>query len=207
MVIMDDLFCQLPPLDPFTVDDSDYNLYIDLNRKELMDLDELDFDFEEINDLGSWLASSEQDIKVTENSSRAESERLGFEEFEIKEAVRYDCMWSGYNKFTGHKTVKTENDTSLTLSTSFNDSLLGSIDTPEISETDCISIKSEMETDEEKSTMRLSQLFTSLDHCYNISLDNERVLPRRGHVTPPVSSDDEESTNQANFNHFVKAKK
>merc|ERR1712013_4981 len=106
----------------------------------------------------------------------------------------------------------------LNLSSSFYDSLLGSIDTPENS--DCSSIKSEMDTDsedsvkkkkeevevekEKPSTMSPAHIITSLDHCYNISsthLDNERFLPRSssGPLTPPVSSDDEDnpSTNFA----------
>merc|ERR1711881_197956 len=108
----------------------------------------------------------------------------------------------------------------------FYDSLLGSIDTPENS--DCSSIKSEMETDtdseesekrkakraseeteEEKkvsqNTMSPAHIITSLDHCYNISsthLDNERFLPRSssGPLTPPVSSDDEDCSNSSSTN-------
>merc|ERR1711936_205456 len=103
-------------------------------------------------------------------------------------------------------------------------SLLGSIDTPENS--DCSSIKSEMETDtdseesekrkaktevktdekkEALQTMSPAHIITSLDHCYNISsthLDNERFLPRSssGPLTPPVSSDDEDCNNSSSTN-------
>merc|ERR1719219_3260400 len=157
----------------------------------------------------------------------SENERWqNFEDLEIKEAVRYDCMWTSYNEFNAQKSHRNSNNSSptasLNLSSSFYDSLLGSIDTPENS--DCSSIKSEMETDsdddsekrkakqtseeEEKkeeslhTTMSPAHIITSLDHCYNISsthLDNERFLPRSssGPLTPPVSSDDEDCNNSS----------
>jgi len=144
--------------------------------------------------------------------------------------VRYDCMWTSYNEFNAQKSHRNSNNSSptasLNLSSSFYDSLLGSIDTPENS--DCSSIKSEMETDsdedsekrkakqtceevEEKkeeslhTTMSPAHIITSLDHCYNISsthLDNERFLPRSssGPLTPPVSSDDEDCNNSSSTN-------
>merc|ERR1711970_1264428 len=101
---------------------------------------------------------------------------------------RYDCMWSSYNEFSSQKAKS--NDSS-TLSNSFYDSLLQSIDTPSCSETDSSSIKSEMGTDEEidvtsekkihinkdndtfsnhtNSFQSSALLFASLDHSYNIS--------------------------------------
>merc|ERR1719278_236229 len=161
----------------------------------------------------------------------SENERLqNFEDLDIKEAVRYDCMWTSYNEFNAQKSARQSNNSSptasLNLSSSFYDSLLGSIDTPENS--DCSSIKSEikseMETDSEKrkakqtseeeeeekeeslhTTMSPAHIITSLDHCYNISsthLDNERFLPRSssGPLTPPVSSDDEDCNNSSSTN-------
>merc|ERR1712110_1364711 len=140
-----------------------------------------------------------------------------FEDLDIKEAVRYDCMWTSYNEFNAQKSQRNSNNSSptasLNLSSSFYDSLLGSIDTPENS--DCSSIKSEMETDtdseesekkkEALQTMSPAHIITSLDHCYNISsthLDNERFLPRSssGPLTPPVSSDDEDCNNSSSTN-------
>lgn len=222
MVIMDQIFGQLPPLDLPLHDGPDFD--IDLNPKEMMELEELDFDFEEINDLGSWIATSsseDMEVRSEENGqSTVISERLSFEDLDIKEAVRYDCMWTSYNEFNAHKSRGDSSpEDSLNLSSSFYDSLLGSIDTPDNSQSDTSSIKSEMETDEdeltrekrsqqsekEKCTMSPAHMITSLDHCYNISstqLDNERFLPRasQGPLTPPVSSDDEDSTNiQTNF--------
>merc|ERR550534_2976752 len=132
-------------------------------------------------------------------------------------------MWTSYNEFNAQKSARQSNNSSptasLNLSSSFYDSLLGSIDTPENS--DCSSIKSEMDTDsedsvkkkkeevevekEKPSTMSPAHIITSLDHCYNISsthLDNERFLPRSssGPLTPPVSSDDEDCNNSSSTN-------
>merc|ERR1712183_106827 len=132
-------------------------------------------------------------------------------------------MWSSYNEFSSQK-VKS-NDSS-TLSNSFYDSLLQSIDTPSCSETDSSSIKSEMDTDEEidvtsekkvytskdketfsnqnNSFQSSAKLFASLDHCYNISsthLDNEKYMVKNNSpLTPPVSSDEEESQTTFSFN-------
>jgi len=234
MVIMDEIFGQLPPLDLPLPDGPDFSLDIDLNPKDMMELEEFDFDFEEINDLGSWIATSDDSLSeevMGVDSVNSENERLQhFEDLDIKEAVRYDCMWTSYNEFNAQKSHRSSNNSSptasLNLSSSFYDSLLGSIDTPENS--DCSSIKSEMETDtdseesekrkakraseeteEEKkvsqNTMSPAHIITSLDHCYNISsthLDNERFLPRSssGPLTPPVSSDDEDCNNSSTTN-------
>merc|ERR1711981_874793 len=232
MVIMDEIFGQLPPLDLPLPDGPDFSLDIDLNPKDMMELEEFDFDFEEINDLGSWIATSDDSLSeevMGVDSVNSENERLQhFEDLDIKEAVRYDCMWTSYNEFNAQKSHRNSNNSSptasLNLSSSFYDSLLGSIDTPENS--DCSSIKSEMETDsdedsekkrkaktevktEEKKeasqTMSPAHIITSLDHCYNISsthLDNERFLPRSssGPLTPPVSSDDEDCNNSSSTN-------
>jgi len=234
MVIMDEIFGQLPPLDLPLPDGPDFSLDIDLNPKDMMELEEFDFDFEEINDLGSWIATSDDSMSeevMGVESVNSENERLqNFEDLDIKEAVRYDCMWTSYNEFNAQKSHRNSNNSSptasLNLSSSFYDSLLGSIDTPENS--DCSSIKSEMETDsdedsekrkakqtceevEEKkeeslhTTMSPAHIITSLDHCYNISsthLDNERFLPRSssGPLTPPVSSDDEDCNNSSSTN-------
>merc|ERR1711990_936458 len=222
----------LPPLDLPLHDGPDFSLDIDLNPKDMMELEEFDFDFEEINDLGSWIATSDDSLSeevMGVDSVNSENERLQhFEDLDIKEAVRYDCMWTSYNEFNAQKSHRNSNNSSptasLNLSSSSYDSLLGSIDTPENS--DCSSIKSEMETDtdseesekrkaktevktEEKKealqTMSPAHIITSLDHCYNISsthLDNERFLPRSssGPLTPPVSSDDEDCNNSSSTN-------
>merc|ERR1712038_1701519 len=159
------------------------------------------------------------------------SEQINFKDLEIKEAVRYDCMWSSYNEFNQDTNkVKSRNSPdsqSLTLSNSFYDSLLNSFDTPSCTESDNTSDKSsDMDTDEDSEVISEKQnmytnikdienrhnnessyqssvrLFASMDHCYNISstqLDNEKFLNNStGPLTPPMSSDDEESS-QTNF--------
>jgi len=234
---MDDIFGQLTPLDlPVPDICPDFNLDIDLNPKDMMDLEEFDFDFEEINDFGPWIATSSSEdnnvevINEEENNRFLTSDRLNFEDLEIKEAVRYDCMWASYNEFNGSSKSRISSNTSnlpssdpsLNITSSFYDSLLNSIDTPDNSNSDSSSIKSEMETDEDEQNsehknnvmqnedtkvvkMNPAHLITSLDHCYNISsthLDNERFLPKSGPLTPPVSSDDEDSSNQTNFTIF-----
>merc|ERR1711997_1337974 len=156
MVIMDEIFGQLPPLDLPLPDGPDFSLDIDLNPKDMMELEEFDFDFEEINDLGSWIATSDDSMSeevMGVDRVNSENERLqNFEDLDIKEAVRYDCMWTSYNEFNAQKSHRNSNNSSptasLNLSSSFYDSLLGSIDTPENS--DCSSIKSEMDTDSDE---------------------------------------------------------
>ena len=156
MVIMDEIFGQLPALDLPLPDGPDFSLDIDLNPKDMMELEEFDFDFEEINDLGSWIATSDDSMSeevMGVDRVNSENERLqNFEDLDIKEAVRYDCMWTSYNEFNAQKSHRNSNNSSptasLNLSSSFYDSLLGSIDTPENS--DCSSIKSEMETDSDE---------------------------------------------------------
>merc|ERR1712013_768868 len=188
-----------------------------------IDLEELEFDFEEMNDFGPWIETDvNNQLGFDLNHSTIESDCFNFKDLEIKEAVRYDCMWSSYNEFSSQK-VKS-NDSS-TLSNSFYDSLLQSIDTPSCSETDTSSIKSEMDTDEEiditsekkihkdnndtfsnhtNSFQSSAQLFASLDHCYNISsthLDNEKYMVKNnGPMTPPASSDEEDSQTTFSYN-------
>jgi len=233
IMVMDDMFGQLALPDLPLGDDPVFNLDVDLdvaiNPKDMMetlplDLEELEFDFEEMNDFGPWIETDvDNQLRMDSDHNKIESDRLSFGDLEIKEAVRYDCMWSSYNEFNSQK-VKSNN--SLTLSNSFYDSLLQSIDTPSCSETDSSSIKSEMDTDEEidvtsekkvytskdketfsnqnNSFQSSAKLFASLDHCYNISsthLDNEKYMVKNNSpLTPPVSSDEEESQTTFSFN-------
>merc|ERR1712141_331329 len=112
---------------------------------------------------------------------------------------------------------------SLSLSNSFYDSLLNSFETPSCTDSDTNDVSdckvSDMDTDEsdsdnissekqksytkEKNTnannandISSVKLFASLDHCYNISstqLDNDKFINSSGPLTPPMSSDDEDS--------------
>ena len=126
-------------------------------------------------------------------------------------------------------TTVTSSSPNLNLSNSFYDSLLNSFETPSCTESDNTSERSsDMDTDtedseasdkaqiytnirdiENKNLDRESsiRLFASMDHCYNISstqLDNEKFLTQSpsGPLTPPMSSDDEESSDKhrTNFN-------
>ena len=131
-----------------------------------INLEELEFDFEDMKDFGPWIETDVNNAVEPEPCKpEALSERLNFKDLEIKEAVRYDCMWSSYNEFNQDtKTVKsrnypnnssntvnaasTDNNTSLTLSNSFYDSLLNSFETPSCTESDSTSDRSsDMETD------------------------------------------------------------
>merc|ERR1712241_916152 len=119
--------------------------------------------------------------------------------------------------------VKSRNpsSSSLKLSNSFYDSLLNSFETPSCTDSDSHDVSdckvSDMDTDDsdsdnissekqksytkEKNTNNANdissvKLFASLDHCYNISstqLDNDKFINSSGPLTPPMSSDDEDS--------------
>lgn len=115
---------------------------------------------------------------------------------------------------------------SLNLSNSFYDSLLNSFETPSCTESDSTSDRSsDMDTDEDTDVVNDKQqmytnpkdienskineqnsarLFASLDHCYNISsthLDNGKYFNNSsGPLTPPVSSDEEDSNSSQTTN-------
>merc|ERR1719244_1991565 len=143
-------------------------------------------------------------------------------------------MWSSYNQL-GSKKVKSE-DNCLTLPSSFYDSLLQSIETPETSEVDSSSIKSEMDTDDEidvtcdsktnvpkkhiepertkikETTSPPSTLdnasFLSLDHCYNISSTQLDNEKYLGMRGPltPPVSSDEEELSPPTFTYNFKSR-
>jgi len=123
----------------------------------------------------------------------------------------------------------TSSSPNLNLSNSFYDSLLNSFETPSCTESDNTSERSsDMDTDTEDSEEASSdkaqiytnmrdienknldressiRLFASMDHCYNISstqLDNEKFLTQSpsGPLTPPMSSDDEETSDKHRTN-------
>jgi len=205
------------------------NMDLDLN---CINMEELDFDFEEMNDFGPWI---ETDIGSSSNQSNIEPEpckpeplddRLNFKDLEITEAVRYDCMWSSYNEFSADTKSSVSKSSSistpavvsgsptLNLSNSFYDSLLNSFDTPSCTDSDNASDRSDMDTDEDtehsdntKDSNNHESKYQSsvcMDHCYNISsthLDNDKYLSstESGPLTPPMSSDDEENSQQTNF--------
>jgi len=200
-----------------------------------INLEELEFDFEDMKDFGPWI-ETDVGANIEPEPCKPESlgERLNFKDLEIKEAVRYDCMWSSYNEFHADTKVSSKTDSTssisssptLNLSNSFYDSLLNNFDTPSCTSdnSDTNSDKSsDMDTDEdtdnssdakqqiytnikdiesrnESSYQSSVRLFASMDHCYNISstqLDNEKFINNQsGPLTPPMSSDDEDSSQQ-----------
>lgn len=208
-MVMDDMFSNLGSvglqdlplphdLDPVLSSVLDTSVNFDLDSEECnMDLEELNFDFEEMKDFGPWIQTSDLDDSDIKFDDSFMSDQLNVEDLEIKEAVRYDCMWSSYNH-SGPNKVK-QIDRGMTLPNSFYDSLLQNIETPDSSEVDSSSIKSEMDTDEENDTCsenknpELTTIvkkeeeslvnqnkslpspktdntnFLFLDHCYNIS--------------------------------------
>merc|ERR1719340_549535 len=133
-----------------------------------LNLEELEFDFEDMKDFGPWI-ESDIDVNIEPEPSKPEalSERLNFKDLEIEEAVRYDCMWSSYNEFNADNSSSKVNSKStplksaasntvtssspnLNLSNSCYDSLLNSFETPSCTESDNTSERSsDMDTDAE----------------------------------------------------------
>merc|ERR1719411_1052531 len=161
-----------------------------------INLEELEFDFEDMKDFGPWIETDVNNAVEPEPCKpEALSERLNFKDLEIQEAVRYDCMWSSYNEFNAdsskvRSTPNSKSDTTvssspnLNLSNSFYDSLLNSFETPSSTESDTSERSSDMDTDTEESECSTQthltenthhthessiRLFASMDHCYNIS--------------------------------------
>ena len=164
-----------------------------------LNLEELEFDFEDMEDFGPWIETDVANEEAEPEPSKTElSDRLNLKDLEIEEAVRYDCMWSSYNSFNQDKSVSVKSrnpsSSSLSLSNSFYDSLLNSFETPSCTDSDTNGVSdskvSDMDTDEsdsdnisyekqkthpkEKTTncnndISSVKLFASMDHCYNIS--------------------------------------
>lgn len=164
-----------------------------------LNLEELEFDFEDMEDFGPWIETDVASEELEPEPSKTElSDRLNLKDLEIQEAVRYDCMWSSYNSFSQDKSVSVKSrnpsSSSLSLSNSFYDSLLNSFETPSCTDSDTNGVSdskvSDMDTDESDSDNISSEkentyckekninanndissvkLFASMDHCYNIS--------------------------------------
>ena len=211
-MVMDQVFSQLGGL----AIDQETDLGFDLHSKEIMneismDLEDFKFDFDTISDsLGPWIQPN--DIKLDLSDSDMKSEITDFEDLNITEAVRYDCMWSS-NTTTSALANKPVQQT-LCENTLF-DEFLKIIDTSQY-DLD-IDIKSEAEEEssldnspsspppncdksqaEQESQARM---FTSLDHCYVSSTRlpppppgpaDKHTLSSNFLVTPPESSEDEE---------------
>ena len=125
-----------------------------------LNLEELEFDFEDMEDFGPWIETDVASEELEPEPSKTElSDRLNLKDLEIQEAVRYDCMWSSYNSFTQDKSVSVKSrnpsSSSLSLSNSFYDSLLNSFETPSCTDSDTNGVSdskvSDMDTDESDS--------------------------------------------------------
>jgi len=195
--------------------------YID-DPKELMnemsmDLDDFKFDLDTISDsLGSWIQPDELKLDTSdiEDDIDIKSESIDFADLNITEAVRYDCMWSSHPSiFADNKKPQqpiSEN--------SLFEEFLKIIDIPSQFDLD-LDIKSEAEDQGEIKTQvtndcdksRIEQendvrLYTSLDHCYVSTTgppSDKHSYSDNFPVTPPESSEDEESQQTSPFPHVI----
>ena len=243
-MVMDEMFSLALSDLPLGDTEQVFGFESDISTKQLdtiipvdlpLSMEELEFDFEDMEDFGPWIETNVTSDAVEPEPSKTQlSERLNLKDLEMSEAVRYDCMWSSYNSFNADKSVSVKSrnpsSSSLNLSNSFYDSLLNSFETPSCTDSDSHDVSdckvSDMDTDDsdsdnissekqksytkEKNTNNANdissvKLFASLDHCYNISstqLDNDKFINSSGPLTPPMSSDDEDSqSSPTNFKY------
>jgi len=184
-----------------------------------MDLDDFKFDLDSISDtLGSWIQPDYLNIDTSdiEEDVDISSDSKDFADLNITEAVRYDCMWSSHpSAFTENRKPPppiSEN--------SLLEEFLKIIDIPSQFDLDLDmksepeelkEIKTEVTTECDKSQAEHDnevRLYTSLDHCYVSSSGppppgkpsySSNSFP----VTPPESSEDEESTQTTPFPHVI----
>jgi hypothetical protein len=214
-MVMDQIFggpLSLPSLD-----------YLD-NTKDLlpemsMDLEDFQFDLDTIHDsLGSWIQPDLLHAEKDSTATACKSESVDFEELDITEAVRYDCMWStsvpaksssAHNSSScGSGGANRQNNSNLLAHPFCENALLDEF--LRMLEPSCsvsssppsLDIKTEVaevkEEEEEAELRSRAVMFTSLDHCY-VSTTGP---PPPGYVkhedssnfidTPPESSDDDE---------------
>lgn len=205
---MDEVFSQLGGL----AMDQETELGFHSHSKEIMneismDLEDFKFDFDTISDsLGPWIQPNDIKLDLSDDNDM-KSEPTDFEDLNITEAVRYDCMWSS-NTTTSALANKPTQQT--LCENSLFDEFLKIIDTSQY-DLD-IDVKSEAEEDfpldNSPSSPALScdnsqadqetqaRLLTSLDHCYvsssRIPGPDKHTLSSNFLVTPPESSEDEE---------------
>ena len=151
-----------------------------------LSMEELEFDFEDMEDFGPWI---ETDVTTSEAvepepSKNQLSDRLNLKDLEMSEAVRYDCMWSSYNSFNADKSVSVKSrnpsSSSLNLSNSFYDSLLNSFETPSCTDSDSHDVSdckvSDMDTDESDSD--------------NISSEKQKSYTKEKHAAANINGND-----------------
>lgn len=188
-MIMDDVFgfslSDLPlggsdTILDFETEIDEKNIDMDITADDIpqIKLEELDFDFEDMKDFGPWIETDV--VNNVEPEKEKLSDRLNFKDIEIKEAVRYDCMWSSYNEFNMDTSrVKSRSTSSpasdaassptLPLSNSFYDSLLNSFETPSCTESDNTSDRSsDMDTDEDSESLSENhKMYTNIKDIEN----------------------------------------
>jgi len=222
-MVMDQIFGQLSslqmePEDLAFVDDSR-----EVMNEISMDLDDFKFDFDTISDsLGPWIEPNDLKLNDIKEDLDLKSEPIDFEDINVSEAVRYDCMWSSSpSSIAERKRTQTLCENSLfeeflkiiDIPTTNFDLDMGVKSDPEDNASTCDSIKTEDDEDSSVvSDMSIAEhenqvrMFTSLDHCYVSSTgpSDKHNYSSSFPVTPPESSeDDEESQNCAPYTRVI----
>lgn len=187
----------------------------DIMSEMSMDLDDFNFDFDTISEsLGPWIQPNDLKIDITDlkDDLNFKSESIDFEDLEITEAVRYDCMWSS----NPSPSIEKKKPHSLCENSLFEE-FLKIIDNPSQFDLD-IDIKPEQEEEEKEQKPDVSstsditptdlhsqaRMFTSLDHCYVSSTrPDKHTYSSNFLVTPPESSEDEETQSVLPFPHVI----
>eukprot|EP00088_Acartia_fossae_P047589 TRINITY_DN5161_c0_g1_i2.p1 TRINITY_DN5161_c0_g1~~TRINITY_DN5161_c0_g1_i2.p1 ORF type:complete len:471 (-),score=120.19 TRINITY_DN5161_c0_g1_i2:332-1744(-) len=184
-----------------------------------MDLDDFKFDFDTLSDnLGGWIDVADSKVTGTPaeyaDAMLKSDSSIDFDDLKLTEAVRYDCMWSS-NPST-HNTISQTTICENNLLDEFLKLMDNSAANFELD----LDIKEEVATNPQKKVVvdplacdRLQQpdsdditdkcsdvrIFTSLDHSYvsrNVptSVDKPSHLPSTYPMTPPESSEDEDTS-------------
>lgn len=179
-----------------------------------MDLDDFKFDFDTISDsLGPWIQTNDLKLDIDsdlQDDSFFNSDSIDFEDLNISEAVRYDCMWSS-NPAPAPETKK-----QICENTLFEE-FLKIIDSPSQFELEIKEENTETEAkpliessscdkslSEEESKVR--SFSASLDHCYvssSLPSSNLPQYPTNLLDTPPESSEDEDTQTIVPFPHIL----
>jgi hypothetical protein len=188
----------------------------DLLPEMSMDLEDFHFDLDTMSEsLGPWIQPAES--VAADLAELCKSEPIDFEDLDITEAVRYDCMWSTSTVSAPVKnsscsvpipTAASKNNSasnnhhSNLLSHPFCenalfDEFLRLLDTPSGPAPGLdikTEIKEEVKEEEEEELRSRTIRFTSLDHCY-VSTVCPPAHPEESASfidTPPESSDDDD---------------
>ena len=182
-----------------------------------MDLDDFKFDFDTISDsLGPWIQPNDLKLDIDSDltdDSLFSSDSIDFEDLNISEAVRYDCMWSS-NPAQVVETKKTICENTLF------EEFLKIIDSPsqfeldikeesrDVEETkpEMVSSSSDKPVSDEEEESKVRVFSASLDHCYvssSIPCSTLPHYPTNLLDTPPESSEDEDTQTVVPFPHLL----